>query len=279
MTVSTVLRTPFAENEPLTGAAAPHLESAGPTTSGVPQIVELILKDRGALHRLVFTTRHKTELATRLLGISLASFALYGVAMALACDAAGLWPHLTPTAKWLADPLADFMTYRVTTGSTRFFQSWLSGRAERIVIAYAFGLIAASGVCLPSLYFYGLLSGLRMPFPEVVLHTLKAKAVSAVALVGILPIYVAVILGAVVFPLERDVVKATLLVGLCLPFLAGLWGTRSLYVGFAQRCDLMPAEFRANRACFLRRLVLAWCGCYTAVAPVMIATVWQNLGG
>jgi hypothetical protein len=279
MTVSTVRPQPFAENELLTGAAAPNLDGAGPTTSGVPQIVELILKDRGALHRLVFTTRHKTELATRLLGISLASFALFGVAMALACDAAGLWPHLTPTAKWLADPSADFMTYRVTTGSTRFFQSWLSGRAERIVIAYAFGLIAASGVCLPSLYFYGLLSGLRMPFPEVVLHTLKAKAVSAVALVGILPIYVAVILGAVVFPLHRDVVKSTLLIGLCLPFLAGLWGTRSLYVGFAQRCDLMPAEFRANRACFLRRLVLAWCACYTAVAPVMIATVWQNLGG
>ncbi len=70
------------------------------------------------------------------------------------------------------------------------------------------------------------------------LHTLKAKAVSAVALVGILPIYVAVFLGAVVFPLDRDVVKTTLLIGLCLPFLAGLWGTRSLYVGFAQRCDL-----------------------------------------
>jgi hypothetical protein len=279
MTVSTALHTPLAPSETLAGADANDRDRVEPTTSGIPQIVELILKDRAALHRLVFATRRKTELATRLLGISLASFALFGVAMALACDAAGLWPHLTPTAKWLADPSGGFVTYRVTTGSGRFFESWLSGRAERIVIAYAFGLIAASGICLPSLYFYGLLSGLRMPFTEVVLHTLKAKAVSAVALVGILPIYVALILGAVIFPLNHEVVKPTLLVGLCLPFLAGLWGTRSLYVGFAERCDLMPAEFRAKRACFLRRLVLAWCACYTAIAPVMIATVWQNLGG
>ena len=40
----------------------------------------------------------------------------------------------------------------------------------------AFGLIAASGICLPSLYFYALLAGVRMTMVDVVLHTLKSKA-------------------------------------------------------------------------------------------------------
>ena len=83
-------------------------------------------------------------------------------------------------------------------------------------------------------------------------------------------------LGAVVFPLAPWAVECVLRIGLALPLLAGAWGTRSLYVGFRERCGLMPEEFRTNRACLLRRLVLAWCGCSTAVAPVMIATVWQN---
>ena len=279
MHVPTALRGPLGPNDARPGAAAHQAAAADLPVVGTAQIIELILKDRTVLHGLMCATPHKVELATRFLGISLASFALFGAAMALTCDAAAIWPHLTPTAEWLASPSADLVTYAKTTGSARFVQSWFCGRAERIVIAYAFGLIAASGVCLPSLYFFGLLSGLRMSVTEVVLHALKAKAVTAVALVGILPIYAALVLGAVVFPLAPEVVRTTLLIGLCLPFLAGLWGTRSLYVGFAERCDIMPQEFRTNRACFLRRLVFAWCGCYTAVAPVMIATVWQNLGG
>jgi hypothetical protein len=279
MRVPTALLGPLAPNDARAETAARRAALADVPVISTAQIVELILKDRTTLHRMLRTTRHKVELATRLLGISLASFALFGVAMALTCDAAAIWPHLTPTAKWLASPSANLVVYSKTTGSARFVQSWMHGRAERIVIAYAFGLIAASGVCLPSLYFYGLLSGLRMSVTEVALHALKAKAVTAVALVGILPIYAALVLGAVVFPLAPEVVQTTLLVGLCLPFLAGLWGTRSLYVGFAERCETMPDEFRKNRACFLRRLVFAWCACYTAVAPVMIATVWQNLGG
>lgn len=242
-----------------------------------PRVIELILKDRLALNRLLATEGNKVELATRFLGIALCSFVLFGVAMAVACDAAALWPKLTPLANWVDDRSLELVTYQAPPEAGPFAQSWLSGQAERLVIAYAFGLIAASCVCLPSLYFYSLLAGLRMTFTEVVLHTLKAKAVTAVALVGILPIYAALVLGAVVF-VNGQVVQSALDVGLVLPFLAGLWGTRSLYVGFGELCDRMPKEFQANRACFLRRLIFAWCGCYTAVAPVMIATVWQNLG-
>jgi hypothetical protein len=39
----------------------------------------------------------------------------------------------------------------------------------------------------------------------------------------------------------------------------------------------MPADRMANRQCFLRRLVLSWSACYSAIMPVMIYSLWQVL--
>jgi hypothetical protein len=138
-----------------------------------------------------------------------------------------------------------------------------------------FGLIAASGVCLPSLYFYGLLSGIKPSMLDVLMQTLKAKAVSAVALVGILPIYAALALGFAIFELPQE--HLVLWLGLVLPFIAGLYGVRSLYFGFARLAQQLPVECRFDRACFLRRLVVSWAAIYTAVTPVMIYTVWAAI--
>jgi hypothetical protein len=84
-------------------------------------------------------------------------------------------------------------------------------------------------------------------------------------------------MGIVVFRAPAAFTDPTLLLGLLLPFIAGLWGTRSLYVGFANVCDTIPECLREKRACLLRRLVLSWCVVYTAVAPVMIHTLWTRL--
>jgi hypothetical protein len=269
--VEPVILRPREENDPPAAVDANNL--------GTGQMIELILKDRPRLHEILRTTTRKTDLAVRLLTISLVSFVLYGVAMSLTFDAAATWPSPTPATQWLSERNASLATFHTTDSPLRFVESWYNGRAFRLIAAFSFGLIAASGVCLPSLYFYGLLSGLRMSMTDVVLHALKGKAVSAVALVGILPVYAALAMGAVVFPIPEHLVQGTLLLGLCLPFIAGLWGTRSLFVGFSMMCGMMPEAFQQNRACFLRRLVLSWCACYTAIAPVMIHTVWQHLGG
>ncbi|HEY7158759.1 MAG TPA: hypothetical protein VH575_32745, partial [Gemmataceae bacterium] len=79
---------------------------------------------------------------------------------------------------------------------------------------------------------------------------------------------------------RRDDVLAlssALLVGLALPFLAGVWGVRSIYVGFLGLADTLPPERRCRRTCFLRRLTVAWAAVYTAVTPVMIWSLYQNL--
>jgi hypothetical protein len=113
-----------------------------------------------------------------------------------------------------------------------------------------------------------------MTMLDVVVQTLKAKATSAVALVGILPIYAALGLAIVIFDLPEPVRIGTYWLGLVLPFLAGLFGTYALYRGLARLTDTLPAERRADRECFLQRLVLSWAACYTAVTPVMIHTLW-----
>jgi len=117
-----------------------------------------------------------------------------------------------------------------------------------------------------------------MSMLDVVTQTLKSKATSALALVGLLPIYLAMAMGVLIFDVPTELKNEVLLLGLVLPFIAGLWGTRSLYRSLGGFCDTMSLDRLAHRKLFLNRLVLSWCACYTAIAPVMIFTVWQKLG-
>jgi hypothetical protein len=245
--------------------------------AGLLALVEMILKSPRRLDRLIRRADLQPALIPRFLAISLLSFALFGVALAIVFDAAEVAPRLTAIDEHLrhkgtGEPLIRFEP----AGS--FAAQWTSGAALQFIAAYCFGLIAATGVCLPSLYFYGLLSGIRLSMLDVVTHALKSKATSAIALMGILPIYVAVCMGVFIFDVfPRSFLHAALWLGFMLPFLAGLWGTASLYRGFATLTDTLPPDRCERRGCFLRRLVVSWAACYTAVSPVMIYTVWQAL--
>src|SRR5262249_40230902 len=98
---------------------------------------------------------------------------------------------------------------------------------------------------------------------------------TAVMLLGILPIYVAIVLGMVVFQAPLLNLEIALDLGLGLPFVAGLWGAWSIYRGFLALADTLPAARRCRRTCFLRRLTVAWAACYSVVMPVMIYTLWN----
>jgi hypothetical protein len=243
---------------------------------GILTVVELILKQPERLDRLIRGALAPMQLVPRLLAIALVAFAVYGIAQAVVLGAAGVWPRLSRLdATWQSGELTPLVLRPSTT--TAVGQHWRDGSAFALIVAYVVGLIAASGVCLPSLYFYGLLAGVRLTMLDVVLHTLKSKAAAAVALIGILPIYAALALAVVIVPLPWAARAPILWLGMILQFLAGLWGTWSLYRGFLQLADTLPDGCRGRRACFLRRLVLAWAACYTAVTPVMIFTLWQRL--
>jgi hypothetical protein len=224
------------------------------TTAGV---VEMLLKDHARLNRLLRTEAHQRELAPRLLAVALAGFATYGVALTALVNALwfkeGVWlPHL-PAAY-----ATDFSVGNLT-------------------VAYTLGLVVANGICLPSFYFYGLLAGIRITMLGVTAHALKGMAAGAVALVGLLPIYAAMSLTSIVFPLGDFWAKSCVAWGLLLPFIAGVFGAANLYQGFLGLADTMQCVGRDDRKCFLRRLILAWCGCLTFVTPVVIYSLWDFL--
>jgi hypothetical protein len=266
-------------------------EAANDSGSGVPadvpdllqavappkllELVELILKDRPRLERVIRDPSLAAQLIPRFLAVSLIGFTLFGVAMALIVHAIGVRLELASIRTVLegtARALIQFEPLASQAGGGMFRAV---GGGLHLVSAYDLGLIAAAGVCLPSLYFYGLLAGIPLSMARVTIHTVKAMSTTAVALVGILPIYMAFSLGAAVFQAPPVVTESVLWLGLVLPFVAGLFGVNSLYTGFTALTDALPAERRYRRACFLRRLVVSWSVCYTAVTPVMIYTLWE----
>ncbi len=263
----------------LTPIAQPAAESQlaptiDPTSISTLGLVETLLKKRSELQALLRSTSAHNVLLPRLLAIALAGFVLFGLTMSLVLAVSGHWPRLTPIATWLETPGSGLLTFSNGNPSKSLVEPWINGDAFALIVAYAFGLVAASGVALPSLYFYCLLAGVRMTMLEVVVHAAKAKAISAVALVGILPIYVAIAMGALIFGAGEYATRLAMVLGLLLPMLAGFWGTASLYQGFSQLCSTMPADRMARRECFLRRLVLSWSACYSAIMPVMVYSLW-----
>ncbi|MDA1017352.1 MAG: hypothetical protein O3A00_23210 [Planctomycetota bacterium] len=237
-------------------------------------VIELILKDRDRLHRMLRDHQLQPQLFNRFMAISLIGFLFFGVAMTVVLAATGIVVELTSIETWLNTPNGELFRF-TGAGESHLLTQLLSRSNLALIAAYTIGLIAATGVCLPSLYFYGLLAGVRMSVLDVTLHSLKSKATAALALVGILPVYAAIAMGTVVFEVSRDIQELTLWIGLILPFIAGIWGTHSLYRGFETVSDTLPTECRRERACFHRRLVLSWSAIYTTVTPVMIYTLWE----
>ena len=200
-------------------------------------------------------SRH-TELVPRFLAIALISFSLFAFALAL-------------------------LLFTASTNALPFFLAghWAEqplGSAIALWFAYTVGLVAAIGVCLPSFYFYSLLAGVRVTWMQVTTLIMKGKASTSVLLMGILPIYVAIVLGLNVFAAPDNWMQLALYLGLALPFLSGIWGVTQIYRGFQSLADTIPAAQRCERECFLRRLTLSCAACYSAVTPVMIYTLWDS---
>lgn len=238
--------------DPVAEVFAEHSDEDARTAPG---LVEMVLKEPGRLDALIRDESEAPELIPRLLAVALSGLAIYGVAATVVVNLVSDLPGWIPSARWS------------------------EGRWASLALAYLVGMVAANGVCLPSFYFYGLLAGVRLTMLQAAVHALKCLAVGSVVLVGILPIYMALALGTVVFRGSQDAMMWTVLLGLALPFLAGAWGVRSLYAGFVGLADTLPRERQVRRSVFLRRLTLAWSACYTVVTPLMIYWLWTHFAG
>ncbi len=254
-------------------------ESVAPPTadeSTMLGLIELLLKNQPRLDQLTREPQMQRDLIPRLLAIGLIGYTIFGTAMAVIFTSAQIWPELTALPAWLKNTQQPLIRF-ATDLDAAYWSRWLDGSALQLVAAFSLGLIGAIGVCLPSFYFYGLLAGVRTTMLQVTTNALKGMASSAVAVVGALPIYFAVVLGLIVIHAPGWVIGAVCFLGLALPFIAGLYGTRSLYIGFIGLADTLPEDRRCRRECFLRRLLFAWSVCFTAVTPVMIFTLWEYM--
>ena len=253
--------------------------SVAPPTAGEPTmfgLIELLLKNQPRLDELTRAPQMQRELIPRLLAIGLIGYAVFGTSLAVIFTSAQVWPELTALPTWLENTGQPPIRFAADADATHGSR-WADGSAIQLIAAFTLGLIGAIGVCLPSFYFYGLLAGVRTTMLQVTTNALKGMASSAIAVVGAQPIYFAVVLGLLVFHAPGWVVGTVCFLGLALPFIAGLYGTWSLYIGFIGLADTMPEDRRCRRECFLRRLLFAWSACFTAVTPVMIFTLWEYM--
>lgn len=251
-----------------------HATTADETT--LFGLLELLLKDQKRFDIISGDRNVQRELVPRLLTIGLIGYVVFGAALSIIFSAAGIWPELASVTQWLEtgeQPLIRFVSF-----DSGAWQKWFDGSAPALIAAFACGLLGANGICLPSFYFYNLLSGVRTTLLQVTVIALKGMAAGAIAVVGALPIYFATVLGLLVIPAPKGLVDVVCAIGLLLPFIAGFWGTISLYRGFVALASTMPIDCRDQRSRFLRRLVFAWSACFTAVTPLMIFTLWEYLG-
>jgi hypothetical protein len=242
------------------GGPVPYAEMVEPPPVQVNErsllgLAELLLKAPARLDAFTRDPARQAELIPRLLALALTSIALFTAVLVALLLAAGANAVPAILDRW--------------DGSAR--------PAIALGLAYPVGMVAATGICLPTFYFFGLLAGVHISVLQVTAHVLKGKAATSVFLLGLTPIYLAVTLGLLIFHADPAVLSAALAVGLALPFVAGLWGVRSIYVGFLGLADTLPPECRGRRTCFLRRLTVAWAAVYTTVTPVMIWSLYENL--
>lgn len=250
----------LSETDPAALAALPYAEVVEPPALPVNEhsilgLVELLLKAPAQLDAWTRDPSRQVELIPRLLTLALTSFALFSVVLVLLFRAAN----------------AEAVPFILENWSRS------AGPAVALGLAYPIGMVAATGICLPTFYFFGLLAGVRIGVLQVTTHVIKGKAATAVLLLGLTPIYLSITLGMLIFHAEDLAMSVALTAGLALPFLAGLWGVRSIYIGFLGLADTLPPERRCRRTCFLRRLTVAWAAVYTVVTPVMIWSLYENL--
>jgi hypothetical protein len=236
-------------------------EPCEPNEQSVLGLVELLLKRPAQVDQLNRQSRWQRELFPRFLWIAEGGYLGYGVVMALLLNLApaSAQPHN------LGLPLPP--------------ASWSDGTALAVPLAYAAGIVLAACVCLPSFYFYCLLAGVRMSWLQITSVVGKGTAASVVLLFGVLPIYVAAVLGLIVFKAPVEYLQWALALGLLLPFIVGPWGLRAIYAGVVALSEQLSPEWQCKRRCLLRRLTLSWTAVYTAVVPIMIYRLWELFAG
>ena len=163
----------------------------------------------------------------------------------------------------------------------------LAWRVVVIFAAYELGLMGAQVASLPSWYFYALLTGIRTHGWRLAVEAMRARATASLALLGILPVYLAASLGLSLLlpanggPEWQALMTLFTAAGFGLPFLAGLAAPASLVRvlrQLAQDSDAhRPAASRRKARPWL--MALGWTLLFSSMAPLGVFRALQVLAG
>lgn len=214
-----------------------------------PGFVERLLRDDETLDRSMMDPEELPSLLRRFLVVAGAGLLLHGLVVGL-------------VSKFV---VADF---GFSAGS------WFAAAGAPWTVPFALvgAFLTATAVGLPSFYFYARLAGADVSFPVVVAQSLRALAQTSVALWAILPFYTAIVLSSAL-GVAHDVTVVQW--GLGLPFVAGLYGIRSVYRSFARLVDRDAESESLRLVSHARRtgllgMVLGWGALFTTVAPIAL---------
>jgi hypothetical protein len=221
---------------------------------GVGELLGWMLTNRERF-RLELADDDAAELVLpRLLGITTASLFAYGLVM---------WIVVAATGTEL-----PFMT-----GDAGGRPGLLS-----FSLAYVIGIVGAVGICLPSFYFFALQCGFRPTLRGIVVAVAGGQALTAVFLIGLLPVFAACILGAERLGGSAATLADWTRLGLLLPLAAGLVGAAELHAWFTGLAEELPPKARARREGIVSFLGIWSTALYVLVAPVLVYQLLRTFG-
>lgn len=221
-------------------------ETDGLVTGG--GLLDLLLRNEGALNRLLLDGRRLTGTLQKLLGVAALGLLIHGLVV-------GVVAH-----SMVGQRVDGFVQGRPLL--------WMP-------LTFVGALIGALTICLPSFYFYTQLSGLDASFRLVTAQAVRVLAKTSVLLLGVAPFYAALALSSATGLLgDRE---TTVWIGFAVPFVVGLWGIAALRRSFAELVGILPIT-HPRRGNFLTRMVLAWGAVYSVVAPVAFWRLGEALG-
>lgn len=212
-----------------------------PASPGQSQLYDLLIRDTPQLDQVIMDADEHIGTLQKLLGVSVLGTVLYGTTVGFVAQKLAI---SGPLGTWLGS--MPLLTLPLTLSAA---------------------FLTALMVCLPSFYFYTQLAGMDASFRLIVAQALRVQARTSVLLLGILPVYAALSLAAVLGVLQNG--EALIACGLLLPFLLGLVGLVSLYKSFHRLSALLPVA-HVRRPLFVLGTVVAWGAVYTAVCPVAL---------
>lgn len=218
------------------------------TTTAVPSVYELLVRDREAAWQACSDPQTSARLLPRLVGLGLLGTAAYATALG-------------------ALQAMDF---------TEFHDLTATQHGLRVFTSYAGAFFGANLAALPTFYFHTLVAGVRTHGWRVSVEVMRAQATQAMVMLGVLPMYFAAGVGLLQLGLDQTW-EAWRGFGFVLPFLCGLPGSIYLMQTFFRLARENPPAPPAQRTAAPALLTLAWCSLFAVMAPVGVVGIWSAL--